>query len=75
MAGGKAKLLSRRARSPVLLLLLRACGEGEMFLVKLDGNALASCTPTSRDSGYTKYNQMLPLFSLKRAAYEPQETS
>lgn len=39
----------------------------KLFLVKLDGNALASCTPTSRDSGSMKYNQMLPLFLSKES--------
>ena len=39
-----------------------------LLLVRADGNALASRTPTSRDSGSMKYNQMLPSsISLKRA--------
>lgn len=35
-----------------------------LSLVKLDGSALASSTPTTHDSGYTKHNQMLPAPSI-----------
>lgn len=81
-AGRRGDDPKRWARGPVLSRSPEYTVGAKLFLVKLDGNGLASHTPTSCGSGYMKHHQTLPLFFSKesnlpaaRGLWPPTHTS